>query len=87
MTQSEKSDAFPPLESLGELSRAIYEHQAHIDIVWLAGHGWQVGLSNPGGSAHVRQFEGEAKWGEFDEDAIYDVVHRAFAQAAAEGWL
>ena len=87
MTPSRTSDTFLPIDSLGELGQALFDHQALIEIDYLYDHGWQVAISNPGGRTYVHQYEGEAKGGPFDQEALYDTVTAAFAKAIAGGWL
>lgn len=72
------------LEYLGIL---LKEFQASIQIDWLADHGWQVTLSNPGGKCSVHACEGDQKWpSPEDEPSLASTVQKAVDQAISEGW-
>jgi hypothetical protein len=87
MRQRDESVSLPSdtatIRALGEL---LQEHQAHINIVYLYDHGWQVGLSSPGGVTYVQACEGADKWPKDGGPPLADTILKAMGQATAEGW-
>ena len=75
------------MDGVGGLADLLREHQASLDACWLADHGWQVQISNPGGSCWVHACEYPNKWPDGEGPSLLDTIARAFAQAEAEGWL
>jgi hypothetical protein len=83
----ERSDSPLPLGSqIDWLDEVLREHLAHISIVYLFDHGWQVSVSNPGGSTFVQACEGADKWPADGGPSLEGTILRAFDQAHAEGW-
>ena len=87
MTQRDERDSpgvrAALIEALGFL---LIRHQASITIDYLHDHGWQVRLSNPGGSLYVHACEGPDKWPADGGPRLDDTIADAIAQATAEGW-
>ena len=72
---------------VGELGERLREHQASISIDYLYDHGWQVRLSNPGGSLFVHACDGAEKWPSDGGPSLTDTIAKAFGAAESEGWL
>lgn len=75
------------LSSIEQLGELLEEHQAHVAIDYLADHGWQVALGNPGGHLWVHACEGDQKWpGRGEGPSLAETILKAVGTAESEGW-
>jgi hypothetical protein len=98
MTQRGQSDSEHPdwgapndweptvARSLEWLGEELLSHQAGMTIDYLADHGWQVGLNNPGGSVYVYACEGEEKWPADGGPSLSETIEKAIGEAKTAGW-
>jgi hypothetical protein len=77
------------LEFLQSLAMMIQQLDLSLSIDYLYDHGWQVKISNPGGSLYVHG--GTAikpeHWCNVTEPSLGETVLHAIEQAKSEGWL
>lgn len=72
--------------SVATLEEELIEHQGSMSVDYLADHGWQVRLSNPGGSLYVQACEGAEKWPSDGGPSLDDTIAKAINRATSEGW-
>ena len=80
MTLRDESD------SINALGEELKDHQALIDIVFLYDHGWQVGISNPGGTNTTYVHGRPVKWSDEGALTLPEAIAAAIAQAEEAGW-
>jgi hypothetical protein len=85
----DRSDILPVRDPrIGWLEQLLQRHQASITIDYLYDHGWQVSISNPGGSlfVHGGTPHKPEEWSEGREAALGETIAEAALRAGQEGW-